>query len=513
VTAPAAADLLQLDEARRDPAIFADVLLGEPLWPHQIEVARSGARYRVICAGRRAGKTKVFAVLALHRAVAHASSKVLIISTGEVAARRMFAEIARMASRARWVASSVSDETKSMLVFENRSVIECVPASMAQIRSAEADLLIIDEAAFVDEAIWEAAEPTIAARRGSKVLLASTPWADSDHFFNVLWQQGIDAQADEGAEPDSPDAQGLGSVEDAPARMVQSWHWPSSISPEMSDEFLAHLERTRPREYFQREYLAIRGDVAGTYFAASDIKAAIDPRPMLEPRDARQMWAIGGVDWGQRHDASTLVTVVFDEKATYERQKDVRYQDRRPVYRVAYLFEEFGKDYRDVIARIVEAAHGYTFQLIVTETNGVGQMPSEELHLAMWKAVERANSRAGVGLFGSTSRMADVPVVRLTTTTQTKADAFGLLRMLLQQKRLLLPNHPGLLKQLRALRFEQLAGGNIRISVPERVGHDDLAMGLALAASQLLELERTYIRRPPPPAAVTSRWAHVPDHR
>jgi tRNA(Met) C34 N-acetyltransferase TmcA len=164
-------DLAMVEAARRDPAVFARVLIGEELWPHQLEVVASGARYRVICAGRRSGKTRVFGVLSLHKAFAQPRAKVLIVSAGDVASKRMFADIALMAAGAPLLAGSVADETKSLLTLSTGSTIECVPASMAQVRSAEADLLIVDEAGFVAQGIWEAAEPVVIARPRSRVLI------------------------------------------------------------------------------------------------------------------------------------------------------------------------------------------------------------------------------------------------------------------------------------------------------------------------------------------------------
>jgi hypothetical protein len=48
------------------------------------------------------------------------------------------------------------------------------------------------------------------------------------------------------------------------------------------------------------------------------------------------------------------------------------------------------------------------------------------------------------------------------------------------QGRLKLPRYPGLLSQLAALEFETGARHDTH-SVPERAGHDDLAMSLCLA--------------------------------
>ena len=110
-------DVATAEAARRDPSVFARVLIGEELWPHQLEVVHSTARYRVICAGRRAGKTRVFGVFSLHKAYAEPRAKVLIVSAGDVASKRMFSDIARMAMDAPLLAGSVADETKSLLTF------------------------------------------------------------------------------------------------------------------------------------------------------------------------------------------------------------------------------------------------------------------------------------------------------------------------------------------------------------------------------------------------------------
>ncbi len=48
-------DRQTVSEARQNVGIFAEVLIGQPLWPHQLELARSDARIRCVCVqdGRR----------------------------------------------------------------------------------------------------------------------------------------------------------------------------------------------------------------------------------------------------------------------------------------------------------------------------------------------------------------------------------------------------------------------------------------------------------------------------
>ena len=86
----AAAELLDVEA-------FADGVLGRGLWPHQLDVARSGARYRVICAGRQVGKSVLLAVLALHTAATRRGATVLLVSAGEEASKRLLGECAALA--------------------------------------------------------------------------------------------------------------------------------------------------------------------------------------------------------------------------------------------------------------------------------------------------------------------------------------------------------------------------------------------------------------------------------
>ena len=435
-----------LDRARRDPAVFAEQLVGQSLWSHQLEVVASRARYRVICAGRRAGKTRVFGVLSLHQAFARAGSKVLIVSAGDKASKRMFADIAGMAAQSKFLARSVADETTQMLTLTNGSQIECVPQSMAQVRSAEADLLIVDEAGFVSQAIWDAAEPVIVARPGSRVLICSTPWGAVDHFFRALWRLGMDA----------------------PSEQVESWHWPSTVSPMVDRELLEQIRLRSDPMSFEREYEAKFTDDYGSYFTEAELSASVGTFDLVPPGEAQTAGlgrVVGGVDWGYARDANAL-SVIAARPEPDERG--------RPRFWVPWVENRHNLPYADWVDELVQRSDvgdepgGFAFGQLTCELNGVGAMPSQVLERQMWE-----RGRPGV-------------VHGVVTDARLKQDVFGYLKLLMQQGRIQLPPVPELLKQLRGLQFEQLPAGGVRIAVPDSYGHDDLAMSLALAIVPLM---------------------------
>jgi len=421
-----------LARARADVGVFAEALIGEPLWPHQLAFARSTARTRVACCGRQSGKSRSMAVMALHAAFADPDRLVLVVSATDDAAKRLLAEMAVLASGP-LLSGSVVDESKSMLVLTNGSRVVSVPASERQVRGWTADLLIVDEAAFVAEEVWLGARFTTVAT-GGRIVLASTPYGRRDRFFSVAYEAGL-ANLDGFA----------------------SFHWPSTASPMVSEAVLAEWRPTLTDRAYRSEILAEWVDDAGAYFTAAELELASSALEMVAPGEAQGREAVGGVDWGMSHDANALVVVVVEEYT----------EGGEPVYRVVWLLERFRLAYSAFIEELVGVAGGYRFVALAAETNGVGAMPSEVLRRRMIEA--------GRG---------DV-VVPLHTTAQLKELGFGLLKMLAQEGRLVLPPVPALLRQLAALEFEVGESGSLRIAVPDRAGHDDLAMSLCLAATQL----------------------------
>jgi hypothetical protein len=414
----------ELRRLKRDPALFAERLLGVPLWPHQREVVESKARQRAICSGRQAGKSTVVGVEALHTAYAKPGAFVLIVSAGEQAAKDLLATCSALAASP-LLTGSVVDDNKSEMVLSNGSRIRSIPQSQRQARGPSADLLIVDEASFVDEQVWTAAKFTTVARRDSRILMASTPFGRPDRFFAVAYRAGL-----------------------AGVDGYESFHWPSTVSPLVDQSLIAQWQQTDPDRVFRAEVLAEWVDDQGAYFTADELDAACRDYAFV----SGGVDAVAGVDWGFAHDANTLALLAKVGGRAEE------FGVSPESFWIPHLSEQFRTTYSAWIDHIVEVVSGFRLRRLLSEMNGVGAMPTQELAARLGWRVDGVH-----------------------TDVRLKEDAFGRIKVLLQNERLVLPRHPSLLTQLHALEYEHTDTGAVKISVPERFGHDDVAMCLALA--------------------------------
>jgi len=437
---------VDLSELVSDPGAFADRVLGEPMWDYQLDFARSSARFRVVAAGRQVGKSRTLAKVSLHEATTRPNILILVVSAGDEAAKRLLADCVALANASDALRGSIVDDGKSLLTLTNGSTIRSVPASIRQIRGWPVDVLIIDEAGFIDNEIWDAALPAIISRPGSRVVIASSPWGSSEHWYRALWNRGMD----------SPDDN------------YRSWQWSSYDSPLADKALLDELKDARPSEWFAREVLGEFTEESGSYFSERELMDAVADYELCAPDDL-EWWmdqrfaAAGGVDWGFSHDANalTLVSVLED----FGKNREIL-GDKLALF-IPWFFYKYRWAYTDFIDYVVKTAGKYFLPVVASEVNGVGQYPTTMLDDKMSEA----------GFFSAVA-----PVV---TDVRRKQSGFGMIKGLLQSKRLVLPRDPELLKQLRGLEFEQLPGGSLRIAVPDRVGHDDVAMSFMQAVSSI----------------------------
>jgi hypothetical protein len=138
----------------------------------------------VIVSGRQLGKSGCAAALALHTAAFRSNALVLIVSASERQAKIVLSRIRTMLPFL-GPAAAGSDDTQQVIRFGNGSEIVVLPASSSSLRGWTADLLIIDEAAYVPRASWESVVPSIGAT-GGRILCITTPSRPSGWLYEVV---------------------------------------------------------------------------------------------------------------------------------------------------------------------------------------------------------------------------------------------------------------------------------------------------------------------------------------
>ena len=179
-----------LQRLREDPVFFARVVLKWIPFDYQEELLQTKAKRIAAVWGRQTGKSSTIAVKTVHFAVMNPGVIVLIVSPGIRQSMLMFSKIADFFLSNKLLRATVSNYTKTEIILNNRSRIIALPCSQdgATLRGYTADLVIMDEAAFMPETvISNVIFPMLATTEQSRgtgiAILISTPWGRNHIFY------------------------------------------------------------------------------------------------------------------------------------------------------------------------------------------------------------------------------------------------------------------------------------------------------------------------------------------
>ena len=166
-----------------DPPALAESV-GVKLHRWQKKLIRSNDRRIALVAPRGAGKSLALSILGLHQALYRPQSISLVLSASENQARICFDYAARAYRR---MSEPVAADAfnKRSLELSNGSRFFVVAASAHTARGYHSDVLRLDEAAFIDEAVIEAILPSIAVTEG-RIVLSSTPNGKRGTFASIF---------------------------------------------------------------------------------------------------------------------------------------------------------------------------------------------------------------------------------------------------------------------------------------------------------------------------------------
>lgn len=239
-----------------DPVAFARAAGIEPD-PWQASLLRAQPKRGLLCCSRQSGKTTTTALVALHTASYESETLVVLAAPAQRQSAEMLRTIRGLHGKIDGLPELPGDSVLH-LEFANGSRILALPGDGGgkTIRGlAGARLVIIDEAARVDDELLAAVRPMLATRRDGVLLALTTP-AGKRGWFYESWHSG-----------------------DPTWTRVRV---PASECPRISKEFLAEeLRELGPARYSEEYQLKfIESDTAAFNSSIVDMAFDSEVRPL-----------------------------------------------------------------------------------------------------------------------------------------------------------------------------------------------------------------------------------------
>jgi hypothetical protein len=251
-----------------DPAAMARAARFEPD-PWQEDLLRCAEREVILNCSRQSGKSSTVSFLALHEAIYAAPALTLVLAPALRQAKEFFRKVrdgyASLKNEGVPV-PAVAELSVLRVEFDNGSRIECVPGKADTIRGfSGTNLLIVDEAAWVSDALYYAIRPMLAVS-GGRIFLLSTPFGKRGFFFEV-WERG-----------------------DSSWKRLEI---PAAMCPRITEEFLAAERRQLPSWVYDQEYNCRFAATLDSVFRYEDIEAALvdDDDEQLDDAELLEGWA------------------------------------------------------------------------------------------------------------------------------------------------------------------------------------------------------------------------------
>lgn len=148
-------------------------------------------RFNIVLKSRQLGLSTICADYAVWDAIFHKDRNILVIATKLDTAINFIKKVKYMIdSLPKWLLLPKYEHNRRSIRFNNGSTITAIPTSPDAGRSEAISLLIIDEAAWIDDfdAIWTGLSPTIST--GGNAILLSTPNGIGGQYYKI-WTDAL----------------------------------------------------------------------------------------------------------------------------------------------------------------------------------------------------------------------------------------------------------------------------------------------------------------------------------
>ena len=452
--------------------------LGLELDPHQEAILDPAIRRGILNCCRKWGKSTMIALKAAHFAAHRPGTTVLVVAPSARQSEELLGIAARMLRDLRQPVTT----SQTKVTLKNRSRILALPNQVTTIRGYSPELLVVDEAAYLPDAMWETVFPMLnAAEGGGWLWLMSTP-AEPVGFFHRLW---------------SNQATGW-------TRLKVTAH----DCPRIPASMIAEAQHSFPADRFAREYLCEFSQPATAAFPEEIVRACLDfdqpdffTTPLTYPLPAAPLAARPhahvGQDLGQCVDRSALGIIEFVIEPTNTRDPATW----APLFRCHLALRHLespplGTAYLEVARRAREVVRhpridGRCTLIVDAHGPGAGVIPMIEPNLGAPLVKMKATN-------GQEARQGD------NSYNVPKTALLERLEYVLRMKKLRIAVGPltdEFVRELTMLKRELQPSGYVTYTTPI---HDDLVMAVAMAVWCAWERHREYLQGPGPVPIVSN---------
>jgi hypothetical protein len=221
----------------------------------QVEVLRSPSRRLMLNCARQSGKTTTVAAMALHQALYVPRSFCLVFSPSLDQSLEFFRRVADLCHALGLEKVEPEALRKTGMDLRNGSRIEARPGSEKTARGRTADLLVIDEAARIEDELYHALRPMLAVS-GGRLIMLSTPYGKRGAFYHE-WTEGV---------------------------RWERYCVTAEECPRISEEFLEEERQTLPSWVYRQEYECSFEETEDQVFTTDMIDRAVtsEVKPLFE---------------------------------------------------------------------------------------------------------------------------------------------------------------------------------------------------------------------------------------
>ena len=380
--------------------------------------------------GRQVGKSTIISIKAGKYALSTPDKTIMVIAATERQARLLFEKILSyiILKAKNMICIKKKKPTKTRIQLKNGSNIYCLPTgdSGYGIRGYTINLLIADEAAFIQEAVWSAVTPMLATT-GGNIILLSTPVGREGYFARCFKDPAY-----------------------------TKFHISSIDCSRIPEDFLAHEKETMSKREWQQEYLGNFVDDLMQFFP----DALIVKSQILSRSGVVKDNCFLGVDIARMGGDETTFEII----------------DRTNRDKLRHVENITKTDIRitDTAREINRLNKQYDFRKIYIDDGGLGVGVFDIL-------IENPETKRKVIGINNAQRSIEYDPDKPRKKRLLKEDLYNNLKNLMEQNKLQLLDDPEVFQSLKSIQFEYNDAGTMRIFGARKGRYAHIAEGLIRA--------------------------------